>query len=202
MALTKKQKAAYRRKYNTEHAEELKAKRQARWAARNTEEFRAERRAKYAAKHANDPMTEHRRRCIEAAQKRTQTPLEDRNERILAEEAKKVAVKDMKETGFIQSEDESERSIKTVIKYIRQWTKRKIFATTTIKNGELMSEADIVAYHKEACKYFELQENLNKTNPHDYSTRNILSYKMRVIEDHFNNLLNQKYRTKSQLKTE
>ena len=119
MALTKEQKAAYRRKYNADHAEELKKQRQAKWKERNTEEFRAERRAKYAAKHANDPMTEHRRRCIEAAQKRTQTPLEDRNERILAEEAKKVAVKDMKETGFIQSEDESERSIKTVIKYIR-----------------------------------------------------------------------------------
>lgn len=202
MALTKEQEAAHRRKYNTEHAEELKAKRQARWAARNTEEFRAERRAKYAAKHANDPMTEHRRRCIEAAQKRTQTPLEDRNERIIAEEAKKVAVKDMKEAGFIQSEDESERSLKTVIKYIRHWTKRKIFATTTIKNGELMSEADVLAYHKEACKYFELRERLDKTDPHDYSTRNILSYKMRVIEDHFNNLLNQKYRTKSQLKAE
>lgn len=202
MALTKEQKAAYRRKYNAEHAEELNVKRKARWAARNTEEFRAERRAKYAAKHANDPMTEHRRRCIEAAQKRTQTPLEDRNERILAEEAKKVSMKDMKEAGFIQSEDEYERSIKTVIKYIRHWTKRKIFATTTIKNGELMSEADIVAYHKEACKYFELRERLDKTEQHDYSTRNILRYKMRVIEEHFNNLLNQKYRTKSQLKAE
>lgn len=198
----KERAAAYKRKYNAEHADEIKAKRQARWAARNTEEFRAKRRVAYAAKHANDPMTAHRRACIEAAQKRTKTPLEDRKARILAEKVEKAAVKDMKETGFIQSEDESERNRETVIKYIRKWTKRKIFATTTIKNGEFMAEADVVAYHKEACKYFELREHLDKTDPHDYNTRNILSYKVKVIEDRFNTLLNQRLSTKNKLKAE
>lgn len=198
----KERAAAYKRKYNAEHADEIKAKRQARWAARNTEEFRAKRRVAYAAKHANEPMTEHRRKCIEAAQKRTQIPIEDRKARILAEKAKKAAVKDMKDTGFIQSEDESERNRETVIKYIRKWTKRKIFATTTIKNGEFMAEADVVAYYKDACKYFELRERMDKTDPHDYSNRNILSYKIRVLEDRFNTLLNKRYSTINKLKAE
>lgn len=194
--------AAYKRKYNAEHAEELKAKRQARWAARNTEEFRAKRRAAYAAKHANDPMSEHRRKCIEAAQKRTKTPLEDRKARILADKAKEAALKDMKESGFIQSEDESERNRETVVKYIRQWTKRKVFTAQDLRDGDRMAEADVVAYHKEACKYFELRERLDKTDPHDYNTRNILSYKVKVIEDRFNTLLNQRLSTKNKLKEE
>ena len=194
--------AAYKRKYNAEHAEELKAKRQARWAARNTEEFRAERRRKYAEKHKDDPMSEHRRKCIEAAQKRTKTPLEDRKARILADKAKKAALKDMQESGFIQSEDESERNRETVIKYIRQWTKRKVFSAQDLRDGDRMAEADVVAYHKEACKYFELRERLDKTDPHDYNTRNILSYKVKVIEDRFNTLLNQRLSTKNKLKEE
>lgn len=44
----------------------------------NTEEYRAERRRRYAEKHANDPMTEHRRACIEAAKKRMFILLEER----------------------------------------------------------------------------------------------------------------------------
>ena len=168
----------------------------------NSEEYRAKRRAEYAAKHAHDPMTEHRRRCIVAAQERMQTPLEDRKAKIEAEKAMKAAKRDMVEEGFIQAEEESERSRETVIKYIDQWTQRKIFATQTIKNGELMSEADVRAYHNEACKYFELQKRLDETDPRDYSTRNILSYKLRVIEDHFNTLLNKKLSKKSKLKTE
>lgn len=194
--------AAYKRKYNAKHAEELKAKRQARWAARNTEEFRAKRRAAYAAKHANDPMSEHRRKCIEAAQKRTKTPLEDRKARILADKAKEAALKDMQESGFIQSEDESERNRETVVKYIRQWTKRKVFTAQDLRDGDRMTEADVVAYHKEACKYFELRERLDKTDPHDYNTRNILSYKVKVIEDRFNTLLNQRLSTQNKLKEE
>ena len=194
--------AAYKRKYNAEHAEELKAKRQARWAARNTEEFRAARRAAYAAKHANDPMTEHRRKCIEAAQKRTRTPLEDRKARIRAAEAEKVAKKDIAHENYIQAEEESERSRETVIKYIRQWTQRKMHTTTNGKNGDVMCASDINAYHREARQYFELQERLDKTDPRDYSTRNVLSYKIMVIEDHFNTLLNRKYSTKSKLKEE
>ena len=194
---------AYKRKYNAEHAEELKAKSQARWAARNTEEFRAARRAAYAAKHANDPMTEHRRKCIEAAQKRTQTPLEDRRAKIRAADVEKIAKKDMIETGFIQSEyDMNERNRETVVKYIRQWTKSKVFTAHYLRDGDRMAEADVVAYHKEACKYFELQERLDKTDPNDYSTRNMLSYKIRVIEDHFNSLLNKRYSTKRKLKEE
>ena len=198
----KERAAAYKRKYNAEHAEEIKAKRQARWAARNTEEFRAKRRAAYAAKHANDPMTTHRRACIEAAQKRTNTPMEDRKARILAEKAKKASVKDMKETGFIQSEDESERNRETVVKYIRKWTQRKVFTEQDLRDGDRMAEADVVAYHKEACKYFEIQERLDKTDPKDYTTRNILRYKIRVIEDRFNTLLNKKYSTINKLKAE
>jgi len=194
--------AAYKRKYNAEHAEELKAKRQARWAARNTEEFRAARLAAYAAKHANDPMTEHRRKCIEAARKRTETPLEDRKARILADKAKEAALKDMQESGFIQSEEESERNREAVVKYIRQWTKRKVFSAQDLRDGDRMAEADVVAYHKEACKYFELRERLDKTDPHDYNTRNILGYKVKVIEDRFNTLLNQRLSTKNKLKEE
>jgi len=194
--------AAYKRKYNAEHAEELKAKRQARWAARNTEEFRAARLAAYAAKHANDPMTEHRRKCIEAARKRTETPLEDRKARILADKAKEAALKDMQESGFIQSEEESERNREAVVKYIRQWTKRKVFSAQDLRDGDRMAEADVVAYYKEACKYFELRERLDKTDPHDYNTRNILSYKVKVIEDRFNTLLNQRLSTKNKLKEE
>ena len=194
--------AAYKRKYYAEHAEELKERRKALWEARNTEEFRAERRRKYAEKHKDDPMSEHRRKCIEAAQKRTKTPLEDRKARILADKAKKAAMKDMQESGFIQSEEESERNRETVIKYIRQWTKRKVFTAQDLRDGDRMAEADVVAYHKEACKYFELRERLDKTDPHDYSTRNILSYKVKVIEDRFNTLLNQRLSTKNKLKEE
>jgi hypothetical protein len=74
--------------------------------------------------------------------------------------------------------------------------------TTNGKNGDVMCAADINAYHREARQYFELQERLDKTDPRDYSTRNVLSYKIRVIEDHFNTLLNRKYSTKSKLKEE
>lgn len=202
MARTKRQIRAYKRKWYKEHAEEQRQRRKEKWDEKNTEEFSAKRRAEYAAKHADDPMTEHRRRYIVAAQERMQTPLEDRKEKIEAEKAMKAAKRDMVEEGFIQAEEESERSRETVIKYIDQWTQRKIFATQTIKNGELMSEADVKAYHNEACKYFELQKRLDETDPHDYSTRNILSYKLRVIEDHFNTLLNKKLSKKSKLKTE
>lgn len=202
MARTKRQIRASKRKWYKEHAEEQRQRRKEKWNEKNTEEFRAERRAEYAAKHADDPMTEHRRRCIVAAQERMQTPLEDRKAKIEAEKAMKAAKRDMVEEGFIQAEEESERSRETVIKYIDQWTQRKIFATQTIKNGELMSETDVRAYYNEACKYFELQKRLDETDPRDYSTRNILSYKLRVIEDHFNTLLNKKLSTKSKLKTE
>ena len=196
--MTPEEKRAYNSKWNADHAQELKAK----WEARNTEEFRAKRRAAYAAKHANDPMSEHRRKCIEAAQKRTKTPLEDRKTRILADKAKEAALKDMKESGFIQSEDETNRNRETVVKYIRQWTKRKVFTAQDLRDGDRMAEADVVAYHKEACKYFEYRERLDKTDPHDYNTRNILSYKVKVIEDRFNTLLNQRLSTKNKLKEE
>lgn len=168
----------------------------------NTEEYRAKRRADYAAKHVNDPMTEHRRACIEAAKKRMETPLDERKAEIMAAKAEKTAKKDMQEDpGFMQAERESERKRETVIKYIDEWTKRKIFASTT-KGGLFMSEADINVYHKEACKYFEIQSKLDKTDPKDYTTRNILSYKLRVIEEHFNTLLNQRLSTKKRLKSE
>ena len=167
-----------------------------------TEEYRAKRRAAYAAKHANYPMTEHRRACIEAAKKRTETPLDERRARKAQAKAEKAAKKDMQEEGYLQSERESERNRETVIKYIRQWTERKMLGCQTIKDGDTMSEADVKAYYKEAHRYFEIQEQLDKTNPRDYSTRNILSYKLRVIEEHFNTLLNQRLSTKNRLKSE
>ena len=185
-----------------EHKEEQRAKRKARWEAQNTEELRAKRRAAYAAKHANDPMTEHRRACIEAAQKRTETPLDERRARKAKAKAEQAAKKDMQEEGYLQSERESKRNRETVIKYIRQWTERKMLGCQTIKDGDTMPEADVIAYYREAHKYFEIQERLDKTDPKDYTTRNILSYKLRVIEEHFNTLLNQRLSTKNRLKSE
>lgn len=189
-------------KWYEEHKEEQRAKRKARWDAQNTEEYRAKRRAAYAAKHANDPMTEHRRACIEAQQKRMETPLADRKAEIMAAKAEKAAKKDMIENGYLQAERESERERETVIKYIRKWTKRTMLGYQTIKDGETMSEADVKAYYKEAHRYFEIQAKLDDTDPKDYTTRNVLGYKLRVIEEHFNTLLNQRLQTKNQLKSE
>ena len=72
----------------------------ARFRRNNTEEYRAKRRAKYAAKHANDPMTEHRRRCIEAANERMKTPLPERR-------AKKQALLDIQK----ELENENQNNI-------------------------------------------------------------------------------------------
>lgn len=195
----KKRMAAYRRKYNAKHADELKEKWKAMWEAKNTEEFRAERRRQYAEKHKDDPMTEHRKRCIETQKKRMAMTIEERKERRIAKQAETVAKKDIRDT-YQQSEEKSIRSHETVIKYIDNWSKCKTFTIADGKDGELMSKADVQAYCKEAVKYFELQKRLNETSPSDYGTRNILSYKMRVIEEHFNTLLNRKYRTKCNLK--
>lgn len=197
----KKRMAAYRRKYNAKHADEIKEKSKARWEAKNTEEFRAERRRLYAEKHKDDPMTEHRKRCIEAQKERMTITLEERKERKINQQAWKVAIEDIKDTEtYLEQEEEKTRNRETVIKYIDNWSKRKIFTIADGKDGELMSEADVQAYCKEAIKYFELQKRMNETSPSDYVTRNILSYKMRVIEEHFNTLLNRKYRTKCNLK--
>ena len=167
-----------------------------------TEEYRAKRRADYAAKHANDPMTEHRRACIEAAKKRTETPLDERKALKAQAKAEKTAKKDMQEQGYLQAERESERNRETVIKYIDEWTKRKKLGPQPIKDGYTMSESDVKAYYQEAHKYFEIQAKLDKTDPKDYTTRNILSYKLRVIEEHFNTLLNKRLQTKNRLKSE
>lgn len=192
----------YKAKWREEHYEEQRAKAKARWDAQNTEEYRAKRRAAYAAKHANDPMTEHRRACIEAAKKRTETPLDERMALKAQAKAEQAAKKDMQEEGYLQSERESERNRETVIKYIRKWTQRKVLGCQTIKDGYTMPESDVRAYYREAHKYFEIQERLDKTDPKDYTTRNILSYKLRVIEEHFNTLLNQRLSTKNRLKSE
>lgn len=194
----KKRMAEYKRKWNAEHADHLREQRKAKWEARNTEEFRAERRRKYAEKHKDDPMTEHRKRCIEAQKERMTMTLEERKARKIAERAEKAAKADIRDT-YQQAEEESIRKHETVVKYIDKWTKRKIFATTTEKNGEFMSEADVRAYYREAVRYFEIEKRLRDTPPTDYTTRNILSYKMRVIEEHFNALLNKKYATKSKI---
>ena len=195
----KERAAAYKRKYNAEHADELREKRQARWKARNTEEFRAERRRKYAEKHKDDPMTEHRRVCIEAQQKRMTMTLEERKAREIAKRAEKAAKADMR-VEPISPEEEGIRKIETVIKFIREWANRKILGSTINKSENFgLVEADVVAYHREAIKYFEMDEKLKNTPPTDYSTRNILGYKMRCIEDRFNRLLDKKYATKKQL---
>ena len=144
-------------------------------------------------------MTEHRRRCIEAAQERMTMTLEERKVKRIAKRAEEAARKDIQKT-YGQGEEESIRKRETVIKYIDQWTQRKVFATTTEKNGEYMSVVDVRAYYQEACKYFRLEKQLNETDPRDYSTRNILSYKMRCIEDRFNELLNKRHNIKAKLK--
>ena len=168
-----------------------------------TEEYRAKRRADYAAKHANDPMTAHRRACIEAQQKRMETPLDERRALKAQAKAEQAAKKDIQEeSGYLQAKRESERKRETVIKYIDEWTKRKKLGPQPIKDGDPMPEADVKAYYKEAHRYFEIQERLDKTDPKDYTTRNILSYKLRVIEEHFNTLLNQRLKTKNRLKSE
>ena len=195
----KKRMAEYKRKWNAEHADHLREQRKAKWEARNTEEFRAERRRKYAEKHKDDPMTEHRKRCIEAQKERMTMTLEERKAKKIAKRAEEAAKTDIQKT-YQHGEEESIRKRETVIKYIDKWTKRKIFATTTIKDGEYMSEADVRAYYQEALKYFRLQKQLEETDQRDYSTRNILSYKMRCIEDHFNTLLNKRVNTRSKLK--
>ena len=196
----------YKDKWRDEHKEEARAKAKARRNANNTEEYRAKRRAAYAAKHANDPMTEHRRACIEAAKKRMKTPLYERKalkaQATAETAAEKAAKKDMQEDGYLQAERESERARETVIKYIRKWTKRKILWGKVIKDGDTMSDSDVRAYYREAHKYFEIQERLDKTDPKDYTTRNILRYKLRVIEEHFNALLNLRLQTKNRLKSE
>ena len=163
-----------------------------------TEEYRAKRRAEYAEKHKDDPMTEHRKRCIEAQKERMTMTLEERKAKKTAERVEKVAKADIENT-YGQGEKESERKRKTVIKYIEQWTRRKVFAATTDKTGEPMSAADVRAYYREAVRYFEIEKRLRDTPPTDYTTRNILSYKMRVIEEHFNALLDKKYHTKTNI---
>ena len=196
-------KAKQREKYNKEYKREWRkknhdeqvAKERERYRRYNTEEYRAKRRAKYAETHKDDPMTEHRKRCIEAQKERMTMTLEERKAHKIAERAEKAAKADIQDT-YQQAEEESIRKHETVVKYIDKWTRRKVFATTTIKNGEFMSEADVRAYYKEACKYFELEKRMQQTDPRDYSTRNILSYKMRCIEERFNALLNKKYATK------
>ena len=84
------------RKYRAEHKEERRRNSYKHFLEKNDEAYRAERRAKYAAKHANDPMTEHRRRCIEAANQRMRIPLEERRRLLAYKRAAKAARKDMK----------------------------------------------------------------------------------------------------------
>lgn len=182
-----------KRKWDEEHREERRVRDRARY---QTEEYRAKRRADYRIKHANDPMTAHRKAMIAAFEERTKYTHEEWKARQLAKAAEAQAKKDMR---YKDAEDESVRKRETVIKYIKHWTKRKVFATTSVKNGEFMSEADIRAYYKESLQYFELQKRLEDSDPHDYSTRNMLSYKMRCIEDRFNTLLNKRTATKSKI---
>lgn len=195
----KKKQAEYKRKWNAEHREEQREKRRAKWQRRNTPEFRAKRRADYRMKHANDPMTEHRKAMIAAFEERTKYTKEEWNALRMAKIAEAQAKKDM---NYQDAEEQSVRKRETVIKYIDQWTRRKVFATTSVKNGEFMSEADVRAYYQEALRYFRLQAQLDATAPTDYSTRNILSYKMRCIEYRFNTLLNKRTNTRSKLKEE
>jgi len=164
-----------------------------------TDEYRAKHRAEYAKKHANDPMTEHRQRCIKAANERMQIPLNQRKINKYIQETQKEAEIEL---CYLQSEKEHERKRQTIIKYIQKWTKRNVFATRVIHGVEIMKEADIRAYYQESIKYFELQDKLEKLSKNDYTSRNIISYKMRCIEDRFNELLNKHYATNKKIKTE
>lgn len=82
---------AYKRDWNKKNRSKLREE----WRKKNTEEYRATRRAKYAEKHKNDPMTEHRKRCIEAAKKRMETPLYVRRINKLNIEAERKAKRDI-----------------------------------------------------------------------------------------------------------
>ena len=88
--------SAYRKEWYRKNRDEQLEKGRARFRRYNTEEYRAKRRAKYAEKHKDDPMTEHRRRCIEAANKRTKYTLAERRERKMALEAERIAKADIK----------------------------------------------------------------------------------------------------------
>lgn len=192
----KKRQREYKREWTKNNPDKVDAYKKKRKAMYKTEAYRAKHRAYYRIRHAKDPMTEQRRRCIEAADERMAMTLEERKAIKIAKQAEKVAKFDIQKT-YQQGEEEETRKRETVIKYIKRWTQRKIFATTTDKSGKSMSEADVRAYYKEACKYFELEKRIENTSPTDYSTRNVLIYKMRVIEDRFNTLLNKKLKTKS-----
>jgi len=156
-----------------------------------TEEYRAKRRAAYAAKHANDPMTEHRRACIEAQQKRMEKPLADRKAEIMAAKAEKAAKKDMQDEGYLQTEEKSERKRETVIKFIECWAHiRKGFRLSSL----MIPDPDKAYYRREAEKYVSMRDQYGTA---DISERNIISIKMRKIEAKFKALYHDKYLNKN-----
>lgn len=162
-----------------------------------TEEYRAKRRAAYAAKHANDPMTEHRRACIEAQQKLMETPLAYRKAGIMAAKAEEAAKKDMMlvedDPKKIKRErTKKERDRETLIKFIECWAHiRKGFRISVLQ----IPEPDKDYYRREAKKYVSMRDQYGTAG---ISERNIISIKMRKIEAKFKALFHDKYLNKNE----
>ena len=155
-----------------------------------TEEYRAKRRAAYAAKHANDPMTEHRRACIEAFKKRYSEPIEERKAKKAAMEDMMLVEDDPKEIKREQTKKERDRE--TLIKFIECWAHiRKGFRISVLQ----IPEPDKAYYRREAEKYVSMRDQYGTA---DISERNIISIKMRKIEAKFKALYHDKYLNKKE----
>lgn len=96
---------------------------------------------------------------------------------------------------FVMMNNEPEYSKKRgyngTINYIKFWANKPSERKLTDCDIRL---PDYTFYRHEARKYMYLQNKMNVTPAEDYSTRNAIAYKMRVIEDRFAELLNKKHK--------
>lgn len=173
---TKKARAAKaRKKYLHENAEMIKLRNRERFAKKNTEEFKAQRRAAYAEKHKDDPMTEHRMACIEAFERK-------RNKVRYTE--KELRKKPVYEESYYNSEEAIAKERAIVVRNIKEWSDKNYK-----QNGIRLNDEDKEYYHREAIRYFETKEQYESTPPTNFNERNILSMRMRKIEQKFREIL-------------
>lgn len=66
---------------------------------------------------------------------------------------------------------------------------KQVHTTQSKRWGFYLSEPDCEYFKKQAARYYEVTERLENTPANDYSTRNILSYKLECIEDRFRKLI-------------
>lgn len=188
----------YRREWLAAHPEKhekYKARRREYWAKHNTEEFRAKRRAEYAAKHANDPMTEHRRRCIEAQQERMGKPLAQRKVELMELKAKEQAMKDIRAEQQKESNDQFvERMTEKLMKQFYEHATGKRKCNVTI----YLHRNDNSYFMRRAVEYHKLGEKLTTVDPlKDYTERNMIVHKRNVIWQEFEDLYKKYYHNKS-----